>query len=261
MTALIDFDSILYHAVYRAVSFGRIKEAVHKFGKEAARQWLKEEVYNEGIYRAETELISIKSYIENNFFEEITSTELFITTCEKSFRKEISESYKANRKRNDYVWILREHYRQNGCFCSETKEADDLIAERAKKLGIGNYIVISIDKDLKQIGGHYWSYYKTFSLDHYGDKIPNEFGGFEREYKQKDVEFITPEEANLLFWKQMLTGDASDNIKGLHRVGEKTAQKILSQSKVPWIATAREYIKREQKQDFYINFKLLKLCN
>src|SRR5690606_11297416 len=129
----------------------------------------------------------------------------------------------------------------------------------AKELGVGNYIVVSLDKDLKQIGGYFWSYYKTPVRDENGEIQLNEYGNPEKEYKQKTVEYISESEAKKLFWKQMLMGDPADNIKGLHRVGEKTAEKILLASPVEWFATAREYIKRNQKEDFKINYKLLKL--
>lgn len=259
MVALIDLDSLLYQAVYKVVSISEMREAIKKFGKESAKQWLKEEVYNEGINRCENQLLQIQNHLSDIFFEEVTSYELFITTCTKSFRKELNKEYKANRKRNDYVWLLREHYRHNEAQHCEVYEADDLIAKRAKKLGNGNYIIVSIDKDLKQIGGYYWSYYKIKSKDGFGNYIENEFGKHEREYKQKTVEYISKEKADKLFWSQMLTGDTSDNIKGLHRVGTKTAEKILKENYSNFITVAREYIKRNQKKDFWINYKLLKL--
>lgn len=259
MIALIDFDSLLYKAVYKVASISEMREAITKFGKESAKQWLKEEVYNEGINRVENQLLQIQNHLSDIFFEEITSYELYITTCANSFRKQLSNEYKSNRKRNDYVWLLREHYRYNDAFCSDTHEADDLIADRSKELGLGNYIIISIDKDLKQIGGYYWSYYKIKSKDSFGNYIENEHGNYETEYKQKSVEFISEEKADRLFWLQMLTGDTSDNIKGLKRVGEKTAIKILTDNYSNFISVAREYIKRNQKSDFWVNYKLLKL--
>lgn len=259
MVALIDLDSLLYKAVYKIVSFSQMREAINSYGKEKAKQWLKEQVYNEGINRCENQMLEINNYLSNVFFEEITSYELFITTCTKSFRKELNKEYKSNRKANNYVWLLREHYKFNDAFFSDVYEADDLIFDRAKELGTGNYIIVSMDKDLKQIGGYYWSYYKQRSKDMYGEYILNELGMYETEYKQKEVEFINKEKADLFFWKQMLTGDSSDNIKGLQRVGIKTAEKILQRQGNNFITVAREYIKRELKEDFRTNYKLLKL--
>jgi 5'-3' exonuclease len=259
MILLVDFDSILYASVYKIVSISQMRDAITKFGKEGAKQWILEEVYHEGINRCENELLKIQNEIDSLMINDITGIELFITTCSNSFRKEITPTYKANRKRNNYVWLLRSHYQINGAIHSDTLEADDLIAIRARELGVYNCIVVSIDKDLKQIGGYYWSYYKVKSKDMLGEFIYDEFGNHVKEYKQKAIYFITKDEAEKLFWCQMLVGDGSDNIKGLHRVGEKTAEKILSDSLVHWFRTAREYIKRDQKEDFKINYKLLKL--
>lgn len=259
ITALIDLDSLLYKACYKVISISQMREALELYEKEQAKQWFLETVYEESINRCENELLKTQQYLQEVFFEEIDSFELFITTCTKSFRKELSSEYKANRKRNKYVWMLRDHYVMNGAEHSDIYEADDLIADRAKELGVGNYIVVSMDKDLKQLGGFYWSYYKTRSKDMEGEYIEDEFGGYVMEYQQKDVDFISKEAAEHIFWTQVLTGDTSDNVKGLWRVGEKTAEKILSKSNRPHIATMREYVKRNQKEDFYINYKLLKL--
>ena len=259
MIALIDLDSILYTAVYKIVSISDIRKAINDLGKEKAKQWLLQTVYNEGINRCENQLLKLQNYIQEVFFQEITSYELYITTDTNSFRKKLSPSYKSNRKKNKYVWLLREHYRHNDAFCSNTHEADDLIASRAAELGKGNYIVVSIDKDLKQIGGYYWSYYKIKSKDAYGNFIENDYGSHESEYKQKTIDFIGEKEANSFFWKQVLTGDAGDCIKGLKGIGAKRAEKILSQGTNNFIRVARAYIEKEQKHNFWTAYRLLKL--
>lgn len=259
ITALIDLDSILYKSVYKIITIAQIKELLKMYNKEEAREIFLSEVYNEGINRCENELLKMQDYVQSIFLNEITSWELYITTCTQSFRKNLRKEYKAKRKRNDYVWMLREHYKYNNAFYCNTHEADDLINRRAKELGKDKYIVISIDKDLRQISGWYWSYLKEAQKDWSGDFILNEYGDKINEYKYKEVSYITEQEANRYFWKQMLMGDSGDGIKGLKRVGEKTAEKILKKSKCYWISVAREYINRSQKEDFKINYKLLKL--
>lgn len=259
MILLLDFDSILYHSVYKIVSIEQMKDAIRNYGKIAAKQWLLETVYNEGVERCEKEIESIKLHLSNIFFEDITEVELFITTCRNSHRKKLAPSYKSNRKANKYVWLLREHFSNNGAFGHDTREADDLIAERAKEIGLGNYLVCSIDKDLKQIGGHYWSYYRQKVKDENGNEVINDFGFPQREFKQEFVEFITKEEAERMFWIQMLMGDAGDGVAGLKRVGPKTAEKILNGAKILWRTVAREYISRGVKDEFKINYTLLKL--
>lgn len=259
MILLVDLDSLLYSSVYRIVSFRQMRESIEKFGKESSKQWLKEEVYNEGINRCENQLLQIQKQIASMMINEVTGIELFITTCTNSFRKEISKEYKINRKRNDYVWMLRSHYQMNGALFSDTMEADDLIAIRAKELGMDNCVIVSIDKDLKQLGGYYWSYYKQKSKDHYGSYILNEFGNHETEYKQKSIDYITKDEADYLFWHQVLTGDAGDNIKGLYGIGAVKANKILENSKNRFITVAREYLKREMKQQLRDTVRLVRL--
>jgi 5'-3' exonuclease len=279
MVMLLDFDSIIYKSVYKVVSIKEMREALSLYGKAEAKEWLLREVYDYGINRCENEILSIQNHLQSIFLNEITGVELFITTCSKSFRKELSKEYKSKRKKNNYVWTIREHYKFNDAKFSDTLEADDLIAIRSKELGKDNCIVVSIDKDLRQIGGYYWSYYKMAEKDNYGNFCLTEEGYKNMVYKHNSVDYISEEEASLFFWKQMLMGDSGDGISGIKaisviekfkilqqtgyniacKVGEVTAKKILKDSNNHFITVAREYIKRNQKDDFWINYKLLKL--
>ena len=259
MVGLIDLDSLLYKAVYKIVSINQMREAITKLGKVDAKQWILEQVYNEGINRCENSLLEIQNYLENIFFEEVTDWQLFITTCTKNFRHNIVKDYKKGRKKNNYVWLLREHYRNNGAFHADTVEADDLIADRCDALGLGNYIIISPDKDMKTIGGYYWSYYKQRARDINGDVIRNEYGNYEQEFKHKLVDFITKKEAELFFYSQMLIGDAGDNIKGVKGLGVKRTDRLLKDVNNYFITVARQYLKRDLKSQFWQTYRLLKL--
>src|SRR5690606_41270265 len=42
---------------------------------------LREIVYNEGLDRCENSIQSIRDFVQNNYFEEITGVETYITTC------------------------------------------------------------------------------------------------------------------------------------------------------------------------------------
>ena len=261
MVALVDYDSILYSSVYKIVSFSEMRLFLLNHSKEDARQLLLSEVYERGINRSENMLLEIQNYLSDVFFEEIVEWEIYITTCKENFRYQISKEYKAKRKKNNYVYLLREHYKDNGVICSNELEADDLIADRAKELGIGNYIIISIDKDLKTIGGYYWSYRKQRSKDMYGEFIKNEYGNYETEYQHKMVQYISESEAKHFFYEQMLVGDSVDNIKGVYGIGKVKAEKLLSNSNNYFITTAREYLKRGMKQEFRDTYKLISLGN
>lgn len=83
MIALIDLDSKLYSAVYKIVSIRQMREAIETLGKENAKQWLLEEVYNEGLNRLENDLLKTQEYLQSIFFE-ISEWELYITTCTKN---------------------------------------------------------------------------------------------------------------------------------------------------------------------------------
>ena len=83
-------------------------------------------------------------------------------------------------------------------------EADDQLAidqyqAEAAQLAPGNTIICTIDKDLKMVPG--WHY--NWNTD---EKV-----------------FVTKVEGLRWFYKQCLTGDMTDNIKGLHGVGAKSA--------------------------------------
>lgn len=75
-------------------------------------------------------------------------------------------------------------------------EADDAIATDMTQNGA---IHCGIDKDMLQIPGKHYNYVK------------------------KEWTHVTEEEAILILYRQILMGDASDNVPGLPRIGEKKA--------------------------------------
>lgn len=125
---------------------------------------------------------------------------------EDNFRYKISKTkpYKGNRAtmvRPKFLThckrFLVENY--NGIMV-HGYEADDAIATDMTR---NNAIHCGIDKDILQIAG-----------DHYN-------------YVKKEWQHVTPEEATLNLFRQVLTGDNSDNVPGLPRVGAKTAEAII----------------------------------
>ena len=67
-----------------------------------------------------------------------------------------------------------------------------------------NTIICSVDKDLKQIPGYHYNFVK------------------------QEKEFVETTDALRYFYKQLLTGDSADNIKGVYKVGPVKAEQILS---------------------------------
>lgn len=137
--------------------------------------------------------------------------ELFLTG-KTNFRNEVAVTvpYKGNRKdvkKPKHLPLLREYLQTAwGASVSDGQEADDDIAIRATELGEES-IIVSIDKDFMQVPGWHYNFVK------------------------KVKKHVTPEEGLRFFYKQILMGDSADNIKGIFRVGEKKATKMLAELK------------------------------
>jgi len=133
----------------------------------------------------------------------------FFLTGKTNFRHDIAvtEPYKGNRKdvkKPKHLPLLREYLQTAwGATVSDGQEADDDIAIRATELK-DDCIIVSIDKDFMQVPTWHYNFVK------------------------KVKKYVTPEEGLRFFYKQILTGDAADNIKGIHRVGDVKATKMLA---------------------------------
>lgn len=180
----------------------------------------------------------------------------FFTTCKSNFRKKILPSYKANRPKNDLTKLVHEIKETiitqliidgEEVFTSNTLEADDLISACCK--GENDHIIASIDKDLKQITGAHFDYYKqkTGEQDAEGFDL-REFRGWS---------YTTPQEGYDMLLKQLLIGDNADNIKGVKGIGVKGAEKIVTGSNFEkLLKVARKYDDTERLR---LNIKLMKL--
>lgn len=281
MIVLFDFDSLIYKCAYFVCSnpndvsaekeyfksigidrkyplyLGRICDLKQLFANYLHLDWqtrkeaLKEEITIKCIDRLQN--------MEGRIFEDIEQTgcsisavEYYLTTCSNSFRKALSTEYKANRKRNKWVGLVRNKVLADysSIYNSDTHEADDLIAARAKGLqeqGI-EFLICSLDKDLQQIEGMHYNYYRDRETGEVrGLKITTKFDSF------------------LYFWKSLLTGDSGDRISGVKGIGEKKAAKIL-EGKTTEYAIKRAVLStyllvygKEAKEQLELNYKLLKL--
>lgn len=245
MICLFDYDSLLYYSVYRIVSISDMKgllsaqpELPYKDRKQKAFNY----IIDESFVRMGEKTLKIFDSIESTGYN-LTGFEYYITNCKNSVRKEISPYYKSNRKPNKYVSELRSMLIKEGSAIFNDKyEADDLIADRAKELrNLGkDYIVVSIDKDLKQIAGLHFDYYPIYAKNpETGEKI------FVR---LKGLSFTSAFESAEMLAMQMLMGDSGDRVKGLPSIGEKRAQKLLKDCQKPFSLFRKvvsEYIKRD----------------
>ena len=138
-------------------------------------------------------------------------------TTENGFRQKYYPEYKANRKapKPKHYDKLKEYLLTEWeARITMEQEADDALGidqvaafhadddpDRALK---HKTCICSIDKDLLQIPGLHWNFVK-------------------KEWKE-----VSPNEALLRFYHQLLTGDTSDNVKGIKGTGPIRAANVLS---------------------------------
>lgn len=120
-----------------------------------------------------------------------------------SVEDENVKGYKANRAGMPVPEGLNELYeyvfKLKGTVIKEGIEADDYVVRK----GLDGHIVSALDKDV------------VYS-------VPYAYN-----YGKKEWADTTPEERRLWFWTQCITGDSSDGLRGVYRVGAKGAEKLL----------------------------------
>jgi 5'-3' exonuclease len=152
---------------------------------------------------------SINAICKANDLNPDTDLIVYLSPGGPTFRHEIAVTrpYKGNRKaehRPTYEKEIRQYMIETYVtVVAENEEADDLLAIEQTKLGPHDSIILSIDKDLDQVPGLKYNFMHEVGYD------------------------ITPEAADKNFCMQLLTGDTTDNIPGLPKVGPATATKIL----------------------------------
>lgn len=125
-----------------------------------------------------------------------------------NFRYNVYPEYKANRigaprpkwepETKDYLKRIHNAQVLDGA------EADDALGYRAYELG-DDAIVVTNDKDLKQIAGKHYDPVKKLLFE------------------------VTPLEGARFFYYQMLVGDTVDNIKGVAGIGPVKANRLLDE--------------------------------
>lgn len=160
-----------------------------------------------------------------NITQVLSGTRLIVALTDKqNFRKDILPSYKANRigtRKPLILAALKDHLRQTTeVFERPGLEADDCLGILAtmgdNKLIKGDRVIVSIDKDFKQIPG------KTYNPSH----------------PELGVQEITKQKADFWHLYQTLIGDATDGYKGCPGVGPVKATKALANlvGKAAWDA-------------------------
>ncbi len=150
------------------------------------------------------------------------------------------QPYKGNRdpsKRPRYYDEMRQYLVDYwGAEVVDGMETDDKCVIEQWKHRDRSTCLAHIDKDLDQCPGHHFNFVK------------------------KEFYYVNLEEANKKFWTQVLTGDTTDNIRGIPKVGPKTAEKILS-GLTDWtdmyVRVRQEYENRGIGNEFHENATLL----
>lgn len=158
--------------------------------------------------RLDTTIASLKEKLESDRIR-------VALTGDENWRKEVLPTYKANRKktRKPVVYhALKQYVRETYKTVEINRlEADDicglLMGKRMWRTPCEK-ILISTDKDLKQIPGL-----------HYNPGKPEE-----------GISEVSELDGHYNFMYQTLTGDAVDGYSGCPKVGPKTAERILSQA-------------------------------
>tara|TARA_R110002012_G_scaffold263687_1_gene446881 strand:+ start:768 stop:1475 length:708 start_codon:yes stop_codon:yes gene_type:complete len=146
-----------------------------------------------------------------------------------TFRHRIFDQYKANRGEKPEmlpacIAALEELF---VCLRMPDLEADDALGILATGKYKGRSVIISIDKDLLQIPGSHYN--------------PD---------KERHT-IVSDEDGFYLLCQQWLSGDTVDNFKGVPRVGEKTAKKLLGDS--PSLERVKEvYDEKDLDHDYFL---------
>lgn len=131
-------------------------------------------------------------------------------TGQGNFRNEVAKThvYKGTRKEVEkpkWLQYARAYMVDQYNFkVIDGMEADDQLAiDMTNYHDPDAYVIASIDKDLLTVPG--WHY----------------------NFRKNTFQYQTEHDALRFFYEQCLTGDRVDSVVGLHRVGPKTAQKVL----------------------------------
>jgi hypothetical protein len=228
ITTIIDADSLVYqagfvveHTFYDISTKGG--KLIHTFeGKAKVNEWLKEHGKKESDFsiesRKEVQPVEVAFSILDNQLKGIQQTfqaeqALIYLTDDRSgynFRDYVAMQRKyKDRPANTrplYYDALRKHLvEKHHAYVITGFEADDAVAMQAWSTIYHEdveTVLVSIDKDLRMVPGRHYNPTKK-TLDH-----------------------VTPKQALHNFYVQLLTGDTTDTVPGLPRIGPKKAEDV-----------------------------------
>ena len=171
-----------------------------------------------------------KAMMDDDFILYFSSTE--------NFRKKIYPDYKGHRMKRKPLGYKRlvNYCRENHNFkLIEGLEADDTIGIEGTRHADPSNIIVSPDKDLKQIPSVLWNL-------------------------TDDVVEITKEEGDRWHLVQSLSGDPTDGYSGCPGIGVKRATELLDKNENQWEAVCKAYRDRGlSDDDALLNARLAKI--
>ena len=156
----------------------------------------------------------------------------------KNFRKEISADYKGHRNRRKPLGYKRlvnhciDNYRT---VLRDNLEADDSLGIDHTQFPSEDAIIVSPDKDMRQIPGVLWN-------------------------MSDDVVEVTKEDGDRWHLMQTLAGDPTDGYPGCPGIGLKRAADLLDKSDNPWKAVCQAFKDKGLSEDIALmNARLAKI--
>ena len=222
--ALIDGDELVYKAgfasqttVYHVLKdenevglFPNKHDAIEFIGNDEGYDIQSEIVVAE----EDIALMSLRA-VYNTIMSDVNTTDFRIyLSGENNFRRDVATiaEYKGNRDESSkpvYLPLLKEVLKDRyGAIVVDGIEADDALSitqwhHYTNKTNWGT-IIVTQDKDLDMVPGVHYNPSKREST------------------------VISPKDARLSFYSQLLSGDNVDNIPGIYRIAKKTAMKKLA---------------------------------
>lgn len=148
-----------------------------------------------------------------------------------NFRYDYFKEYKGERDPLDkpiHLEQMKKHL--EGRYKAERihgEEVDDVVSYKQQQAPTGTTCICTIDKDLDNTAGWHWNY------------------GKQRLY------YVTEQQAQLHFARQLLSGDYTDGIPGLQGVATKTAIALLPHFRPDWLEYVQSiYLERGYTLDY-----------
>lgn len=185
---------------------------------------------DEPVENALSTLRSMVHQIQDRFPDSPEPMRLYISG-KGNFRDKIATHriYKGNRDpsmRPHYYDELREYaIHIHGAITVDGMEAEDAAGIEHYAHKDRNTVLVHQDKDLNCLPGWHWN-----------------------PVKMGDLYYQTVKAADIHFWKQVLTGDKVDNIRGIDGLGPKTADKLIDPCGGDWIKMRAIALEQYKKQ-------------